>query len=87
MAFYRSGFIAADERAKSILKYFDSFSNPELTEKEVFNLALSGNGILHDILMGTEYYQRLSVLNERVNELQKKKHVSKRLLAFLIVIN
>lgn len=67
MAYYRSGFIAADERAKAIQKYIDMTNDRALSDKERYLFVMNGNAAIHDVLMGSEadrktkedYYSRL----------------------------
>ena len=80
MAFYRSGFIAADERAKAIQKYIDGAQNPQLSDRERYNYILNGCSELHDILMSseeerkkeTDYYSRLAKINKKIRSGEEK---------------
>lgn len=61
MTYYRSGFIAADERAKAIQRYLDSANDKGLTDKQRYLHILNGNGFLHDLLMGSETDKKIGV--------------------------
>lgn len=71
--FYRSGFVAADERAKAMQEYFNKLHDTKLTDTQLLRLAKRGNGFLYSILRGTDYFKRLEELNKLIEERKKTK--------------
>lgn len=85
MAYYKSNFLAGDERAKSIQKYFEKIHDINLSDAQLYDLAIMGNAFLRPILRGTDYYQRLKRLYELEKERQRTgKPISKRIIAMKI---
>ena len=72
MAYYRSSFVAADERAKHIQGYIAAFNDKNLSEIQRNNLIIFGNALLGDLLLETDYQKRLDKLNQGFKDLETR---------------
>jgi len=85
MAFYRSAFNPADDRAKHIQAYIASFNDPKLSDKDMYIHARDGTALLSDIL-DQSYYDRLKKLGELIEKKQTEgMYISKRIQARKII--